>query len=107
MRKPVEEMLAAEEGNQFLFERKIEDTDQEQEEYFEPEEDKYRMNKQEDSISNLAKKISETKLSQSPPKLVQSEEEIDAKDDDDLDIDLELENVDTTDVNLDDELSDD
>lgn len=99
-------MLVAEESNQFHFECKVQDTDQQPEEYFQPEEDKYRK-KNEDSISDFANKLSETKLSQSPPKIVQSAEVIDSKDDDDLDIDLELENVDTTDVNLDDELSDD
>lgn len=97
-------MLAAEENNEFNFERKVVE---EEDEYFEPEEDKY--NKiEEDSIANLAKKITDTKISQSPPKPTSKEEVlVDTKDDDDLDIDLELENVDTTDVNLDDDLSDD
>ncbi|RNA36259.1 coatomer subunit beta [Brachionus plicatilis] len=95
LRKPIEEMLAAEESNQFRFECKTEQ--EEEEEYFEPEEDKY-IKKEEDSIANLAKKITETKLSQSPPKPAMSTEAVaDTKDDDDLDIDLDLENVDTTD----------
>lgn len=68
-----------------------------------------------DTIASLARKIQETKLSQAqePPKPVsqppaQRQASSQPGDDDlDIDIDAELENVDTSDVNLNDELSDD
>ena len=103
-------MLEAEQTNEFHFQHRttaknVEEDDDE----FEDEEDKYE--KKEDvtsSIADLAKKIQETKLSQSPPKPPQHEPiKTQLSNDDDLDIDIELDNVDTTDVNLDDDLSDD
>ena len=74
----------------------------------------------EESIASLARKIQETKLTTStftppvqaaPPQPPQAQRQASSQpsgdDDLDLDIDAELENVDTSDVNLNDDLSDD
>ena len=71
----------------------------------------------ENSISNLAKKLIQTKLEKSATesdkplsiKTSANTKKIEAdtdKDDLDLELDIDLENVDTTDVNLDDDISD-
>lgn len=62
-------------------------------------------NDNENSIASLARKIHETKLTNEPSAEPASNTN-NNKDDLDLDIDSDLENVDTTDVNLDEELSD-
>jgi len=62
-------------------------------------------NDNENSIASLARKIHETKLTNEPSAEPASNTNTN-KDDLDLDIDSDLENVDTTDVNLDEELSD-
>lgn len=122
LRKPVEEMQTAEENNEFVY-REPEPKNQKDENEFESansnndDEDDYGEDKKlenENSISNLAKKIQETKLNNQP---ANAAETVSAranpstntnlnKDDIDLELDIDLENVDTTDVNLDDDLSD-
>lgn len=108
----MEEMKEAEERNEFVYVRPVDGGDEEEDEG-EIGEDKDK--DKDDSIANLAKKIQETKLSQNEQGLdsvveVKVEKSVYSsisKDDLDLDIDIELDNVDTTDVNLDDDLSDD
>lgn len=66
----------------------------------------------EDSISNLAKQLLKSKL-EKPEQVINKKptpptnsKKNDDQDDLDLELDMDLENLDTTDVNLDDEISD-
>ena len=90
-------MLEAEENNQFTYQTGSSN---------EQEEDD---GEKSATIANLAKQMHETKLdnepSEKPSAAPVAKSNID-KEDLDLDIDIDLENVDTTDVNLDDDLSD-
>jgi hypothetical protein len=117
-------MLEAEENNTFIYERPANSlnnhtnkSDNEDDDFQDPENDYDSTDKKNDTISSLAKKIQETKLNTTPLVVEQLEKpqqnkpiSVSAvateKDDLDLDIDIDLENVDTTDVNLDDDLSD-
>ena len=116
VRKPIEELLLAEESDDFNYEAPSGSTlqttrndhdnelDEDEYEFQEAEEDKYAAKQpksQNSGIADLAKKIQEAKLNSPPLKEVRSHvNEVDL----DVDVDeLDLENVDTTDVNLDDD----
>jgi hypothetical protein len=110
-------MRQAEENNEFVFkevqtkqaEKKDDDEDESDNNYEDDESTK----KAEDSISNLAKQLLKSKLENPEPVTVKkpaatnvASKKNDDQDDLDLELDMDLENVDTTDVNLDDDISD-
>ena len=118
-RKPIEEMRQAEKSSHFAYKaeatsHKSEEEEEEEEsdrEDEDDEEDKYANKNNEDSISNLAKQLLKSKLEKTEPITVKTTTSTSKlpdqeKDDLDLELDMELDNVDTTDVNLDDDLSD-
>lgn len=112
-------MKQAEQNDEFVFketksERAVnvneeeEDEDESDNNYEDDESDK----KNEDSISNLAKQLLKSKLEKPEPVTLKKpttptiSKKNDDQDDLDLELDMDLENVDTTDVNLDDDISD-
>jgi hypothetical protein len=116
-RRPIEEMKQAEQNNEFVFkevqtkqaEKKDEDGDESDNNYEDDESTK----KNEDSISNLAKQLLKSKLEKPEPVTIKTaavtnvvSKKNEDQDDLDLELDMDLENVDTTDVNLDDDISD-
>ena len=105
-------MKEAEESNHFVYKAsqasKVEAENEDDEE--EDDEEYEKKTSDENTISNLAKQLLKSKLEKTEPLVLKtaaaSKNVEQEKDDLDLELDMDLDNVDTTDVNLDDDLSD-